>query len=115
MPISASRSASVRPVTRHRDDGAIGAKCLDDPQLLLGPNPREHAHRTHCIRKRFIRKRPQSVFRHNTIGVVTKADLTRDSTCRRGVIAGNHDDLDAGAATLFQTDADRWAHGVGKH
>ena len=92
------RGRVVDAVAGHGDDLAIGLQRIDDPQFLLGHDAREDGHDLHALRQLGIAHALELAAGHDVLGLELGLRGDRARRCR--VVAGDHDDPDAGRAAF---------------
>ena len=101
MPIFAafSEGASIDAVTGHRHDLAIGLQRIDDPQFLLGHRAGEDRRGSHAL----FKIGPAHGFELGAGDDIAGLEIGLGGDRTRGlrIVAGDHDDADAGGATLL--------------
>jgi len=101
MPIFAafSEGASIDAVTGHRHDLAIGLQRIDDPQFLLGHRAGEDRRRSHALFKIGVAHGFELGAGEDIAGLEIGLGGDR-ARCLR-IVAGDHDDADAGGAAFL--------------
>ena len=105
MPMCAALSDRrvVDAVAGHGHDFAVRLERVDDAQLLLRHDPREHGRGSHALCQIRVAQLLELFARHEVFGVEPR--LTGDGSGRRRIVAGDHDHLDASRPAF--------AHGIG--
>jgi hypothetical protein len=84
----------IDAVSRHRDDRAVRLQRLDQPKFMLGAGAGENGCRRQGAAKRRVVHRVDRVAGERVDGALAQAQLARDRGPGRGVIAGDHLDVD---------------------
>lgn len=107
------RRRIVHAVTCHRDDFAVRLERLDETQLVFRPCTRIDVHRAHTSLQLIVGHRLQfCAGQHARLDI--EACLSRDRQRRARMIAGDHDDANAGLCAVRQRARDIGAQRIGQ-